>query len=331
MAEGNIGLFALDVNTGEIVWQYKKERVSTDVFPAGGANQSNSAVPWGSTLSVGGGKVFYSDLMHTAYGVPLPAYWKSLDGLMWNPHPYPVIGQCGTSEFVALDAEYGSLVWKCGVEEVGSPGPSFGSTGQGMWAIPADGRVYAVNTVYSGHVGIKNTYSQYVSPWQFINFEWYPPAVWCFGKGPTQFTSIAVSKSNINKGDSVTVSGKLVDLSKPIDSISICSSYTRKALSPATNVPVLLSFVGANGAANVIATVNTDKDGKFSYAFYPTQTGTVVIQSAGSNSYEAPDTTYTAVSVSGSSSILPLAGFAMFATIVAIAIPVIIYRRKPKA
>lgn len=325
MGESNIGVFALDVNTGEIVWQYKKERATTDVFPAGGANQSNSFITWGYSLCAAGGKIFFNAQDHTAYGVVLPPYWKSLDGKMWNPHPYPVIAQCGTSEFVALDANYGSVAWKCGVEEVGAPGPDLdGYT-------VADGRVYGTINVYSGHVSMPSgTYSLYKSPWQFIDFEWYVPGCWCFGKGPTQFVNTAVSKSNINKGESVTISGKLVDLSKPIDSISICSNYTRKALSPASDVPVALSFVGASGGTS-LANVNTDKDGKFSYTFYPSETGSIVIQSTGSDSYEAPDTAYTTVSVSGSSSLLTFAGFATFATIVAIAIPVIIYRRKPKA
>jgi len=328
--ESNIGVFALNATTGAVVWEYQHQRASTDVFPAGGSNESNSAIPWGPTLSAGGGELFFPDLQHTAYGIMLPPNWKSADGLMFNPHPWAVIAQCGTGEFSALNAYYGSLIWKCGVAEVGAPGPSFGAGGEGMNAIEADGNVYALNTVYSGHVSFGDTYSAFVQPEQFMNYEWFPPALWCYGKGPTQLNGITVSSSSIASGNSVTVSGILNDLSSPISSVSICSKYSRPAYSPATSVPIILSYVTANGGT-YLATVNTDINGKFSYTFYPTATGSVVIQSPGSASYYAPDTAYApTVQVTASSSVTTLIGFAAFATIVAIAVPVIVYRREPE-
>jgi len=328
--ESNIALYALNATTGQVVWSYEWQRPLSAVFPAGGSNESNSAVTWGSTLSAGGGEILYSDLLHTAYGVMLPPNWKSADGLMWNPNPWSVIAQCGESDFVTLNAYYGSAIWRCGVAQVGSPGPCFGVTGQGMNSIVADGNIYGINTVYSGHVSFGDTYSMFIQPQQFINFLWYEPALWCFGKGPTQFNSIAVSTSSITSGQSVTVSGILSDLSPPISSISICSTYSRAADSPATNVPVILSYVTASGGT-YLTTVTTNSNGQFSYTFYPTATGSVVIQSQGSASYNAPDTTYTTtIQVSGSSSLTTLVGFAIFATVVAIAVPVIVYKPEPE-
>ncbi len=88
-------------------------------------------------------------------------------------------------------------------------------------------------------------------------------------------------------------------MSPSISHISILSNYTRPIGSPAPNVPVVLSFISSNGTAVPFATVNTDNNGKFSYTWYPWETGplSIVVQSAGSNSYEAPDTAYTAVTV----------------------------------
>jgi len=199
-----------------------------------------------------------------------------------------------------------------------------------MNGVAADGNVYAVNTPYSGHVSFGDTYSMFVQPQQFINFEWFQPSLWCFGKGPTQFNSITLSNTGITSGQSVTVSGTLNDLSPPISGFSILSSYSRQADSPATNVPIILSYVTSSGGT-FLATVNTNSKGQFSYTFYPTATGSVVIQSSGSASYNAPDTTYTSmIQVSASSSAVTLIGLVAFETIVAIAVPIIIYRPEPK-
>jgi len=327
--ESNTAVYALNATTGAVVWEYEKTRPPSMVFPAAGSNESND-INYGTCVTAGGGEVFVPIWEHLAYGVMLPPNWKSSDGLLYNPHPWSVIAQCGEGDFVALNAYYGNMIWENGVQQVGSPAPSFGTGGEGMNGVAADGNVYAVNTPYSGHVSFGDTYSMFVQPQQFINFEWFEPALWCFGKGPTQFNSITSSTTSITSGQSVTVSGILSDLSPAISSVSILSTYSRPADSPATNVPVILSYVTSSGGT-YLTTVTTNSNGQFSYTFYPTASGEVVIQSPGSASYNAPDTTYTTmIQVSGSSGLTTLIGFVIFGTIVTIAVPVIVYKREPE-
>jgi hypothetical protein len=324
-----------------MVWQYTYER--TAPFPAGPAEFSWDPSGYADAIGIADGKIYCDTLGHTAYADILPAYWKSEDGTMWNPYPYEVLAQPGTGEVTCLDAEYGSLIWKTGVEEIGSPGPCFGNYAGSMYKpLIADGRVYNSQNTYSGHVGVgggdtgvPGTSRPYgsINYKQMINYEWFPPYVYCWGKGPTRFEAVCYDKGEIKYGENVTISGKLVDLSPAIDNISILSNYTRPVGSPAPDVPVVLSFISANGTKVPFATVETGKDGMFNYSWYPWETGSlsIIVESAGSDAYEAPDTTYTTVSVTPMTpDLVPLLEFATFvAIIVAIALPVIIYLRKP--
>jgi hypothetical protein len=324
--EADSYLYALDANTGAMVWKYRMERAET--FPAGPAEGSLSEGDPGD-ITIVDGKLYFRALGHTRYGSLIDPGWVSVDGNQWNPHDYTVLAQPGTGYFVCLDAESGKLIWKVGPEEVGPPGISLGGP------TSADGRVYAHQDTMSGHIGVgaSRPYST-IDYDKIINYEWFPPAVYCFGKGPTQFRDLAIDKSEVKFGENVTITGKLVDLSPAIDRISSLSTYKRDIASPATKVPVVLSFISSNGTKVPFSTVKTDKDGKFAYTWYPWETGplSIVVESAGSDSYEAPDTTYTAVSVKP---VVPdlvplLEGALAVAVIIAVALPVIIYIRKPK-
>jgi hypothetical protein len=328
--ESDIALTAYNVEDGSVAWTYWVERESP--FPGGPAEESLATTCWASTLAVADGKIYYKSLGHTAYGRLLPPGWVSDDGTMWNPHDYEVLGQPGTGEFACLDAEHGNLIWKCGVDEIGPPGPSIGDI-YGQFAVIADGRVYGVQSSYSAHVGVKQfrPYST-IEDYQLINFEWFPPYVYCWGKGPTQFREVDVDKKEVKLGENVTINGKLVDLSPPIDSISILSTYKREVASPATQVPVALSYLSSNGTKVPFANLLTDSKGEFSYTWYPWETGalSIVVESDGNDSYEAPDTelTFTSVEPVMPDLVTILEVALVAAIVVAIAVPVIIIIRK---
>jgi hypothetical protein len=248
---------------------------------------------------------------------------------MWNPYNYTVVGQTGTSDFVCVDAQTGKLVWQCGPSEIGSPGAYI------VFFSLADGRLYGVGTTMSNHIGVGTSrpYSLYDYN-KIINYQWYPPSLYCFGKGPTQFNNIAVSKDDIKYGEAVTITGSLADTSPSIASMSILSNYSRPTGSPAPSVPVDLSFISSNGTAVPFATLSTDNKGKFSYTWYPWETGplSIVVQSEGSSSYEAPDTAYTAVTVNSvTPNLAPLleGTVAIFMVLVVI-VTVMVYMRRPR-
>lgn len=339
VGESDIGYYALDAHTGEIVWQYKRLREVG--FPQGPAAESLSSMGYNGALAVADGKVYLHALGHTAYGRMLPANWVSEDGNQWNPYPNEVFGQTGTAEFVCLDAETGKIIWKCGVDEVGPPGgPNCGQyAGSVFLPTIADGKVFVPQCTYSSHVGINRPYSDISfdkgSHDLFINYEWFPPYLYCFGKGPTQFRDIAIDKSAINFGEKVTVSGKLVDLSPPIDSISSLSTWSRGVAEGAPKVPVVLSFEGSDGNKVPFATVETDENGMFSYTWYPWEINqlSILVESAGSDAYEAPETEITAVYVQPlAADLVPILEVALIgAIVVAVALPVIIIVRRPKS
>jgi hypothetical protein len=272
------------------------------------------------------GKVYFAALGIPRYATPIPAGWESVDGTLKNPHDYTAMAQTGTAELVCVDAEHGNLIWKCGVDEIGPAGPNL------IGVAIADGRIYGQQTPMSHHIGVGDSrpHGQYTAD-KILNYEWFPPMVYCFGKGPTQFRDVAIDNNVVEFGESLTISGRLVDLSPPISSISSLSTYKRDAESPATRVPVSLSYTSSNGTKVPFVTLNTDTNGEFSYTWYPWETGSlpITVESVGNDSYEAPDAVQTTIFVESlAPDMVPLLTVALAVAVIAIAVLAVVYWRK---
>jgi outer membrane protein assembly factor BamB len=324
----NYYIYCWDVDTGEVIWRYLAERKSP--FPAGPDPQQWRLHDMYIYPRFADHKLYLSTLSPTRYGTPIPPNWVSEDGTMWNPHDYTVIGQSGTAEFSCLDAEHGTLIWKSGIEEVGSPGPHFPKC-----AI-TDGRVYASLCTMSSHIGVGDArpYSEFKYD-RIINYEWFPASVWCYGPGPSQLNDVTLDQYKIMYSNTVTISGRLVDLSPAIKPISYLSDWERKVGDPAPGAPVTITWSKPDGTNGEIALVKTDEDGKFSHTWAPWLTGEVSIHigSDGGPSYEAPNTVTVPLFIeTKAADLVPiLQGALIGAIIVAVALPIVIFvTRKPK-
>jgi outer membrane protein assembly factor BamB len=335
VGDTNYGVYALDADAGEIVWQYRSTPYGP--YPHGPDAEAWWLTDGDTRPCVADGKVYVQVNTITRVGGPIPANWVSEDGLLENPHNYECVAQTGIGKFVCLDAEHGKLIWKCGIEEIGSPGPMFGGSGEGVRGdiCIADGKVFGVQMTMTGHVSVGSArpYSLF-GPEKILNYEWFPPYVYCFGKGPTQIKDVTVDKNKVNLGELVTISGKVVDLSPPIDHISSLSTWSRGVEEGAPKMPLVLSFNSKNGEKVPFATVETDENGEFTYTWYPWETGLlpIIVESAGSDAYEAPDSAYMSVYVEAGvpDTVTLLEGALIITLIVAITLPIIIYIHKPK-
>ncbi len=181
----------------------------------------------------------------------------SSDGVLWRG-----------SQLWAIDINTGELLWKV----------------NGMYRHPviADGICIALNT--------------------------YDGQVYAFGKGPSALT-VEAPLTGVPQGQSVVIRGSVTDQSagakakvasgefSKVPAISDASQaawmefvYMQKTMpSNATGVPVKLYATGPDGATNEIATVTSNADGVFYYAWAPSQVGAYTIDAIfeGSNSYGA--------------------------------------------
>ena len=188
----------------------------------------------------------------------------SSDGVLWRG-----------SQLWAIDATTGQLLWKV----------------NGMYRHPvvADGICTAINT--------------------------YDGQVYAFGKGPSA-TTVEAPLTGVAQGSSVIIRGTVTDQSagakakieegffNSIPAISDANQaawmeylYMQKPCpDTATGVPVKLFATAPDGATTELATVTSNADGMFYYAWKPQQTGAYVITAVfeGSNSY-GPSSATTAV------------------------------------
>jgi outer membrane protein assembly factor BamB len=223
----------------------------------------------------------------------------SEDGTVSNPYNFKALGQCGTGEFVCLDAYHGNLIWKCNWEEVAPAGVYL--TGAAI----ADGKLYGRQETMSGHIGVGDSRPHSTFDYDVIaNYHWFPGSVFCFGPGPVQMT-VSTDKSTVNVGETITISGTALDM----------SPYSPQA--PAKRLPVYLSYTGA--AEGTIGMVKTDMNGEFSVNWAPSTGGacTIIASSEGSDSYEAPLDVTTTVNVSQGAT---LSTFGTIAGIIAITV-----------
>jgi len=157
-----------------------------------------------------------------------------------------------------------------------------------------------------------------------IDFLWRPGYVYCFGAGPTEFSSLTTDKVQLNVGSSVTISGSVTDLSPYKPGV------------PAVGMPINLTYTGSDGVTHDIMTVYTNSQGQFSYTWVPWIKGvlTITASSAGNANYLAPDNIYWPIYVQQAQSLVPiLEGIVVILVIVAVAVPISVYissRPKPK-
>jgi outer membrane protein assembly factor BamB len=289
--------YCLEQDTGEVVWRYIGER--TEGFPAGGDQLQYKRIDTKSTPIVADGKVYFPTLGPNRYGTGIPAGWVSEDGTVSNPYNFKALAQCGTGEFVCLDAYHGNLIWKCNWEEVAPAGVYL--TGAAI----ADGKLYGRQETMSGHIGVGDSRPHSTFDYDVIaNYHWFPGSVFCFGPGPVQMT-VSTDKNTVNVGETITISGTALDM----------SPYSPQA--PAKRLPVYLSYTGA--AEGTIGMVKTDMNGEFSVNWAPSTGGacTIIASSEGSDSYEAPLDVTTTVNVSQGAT---LSTFGTIAGIIAITV-----------
>jgi hypothetical protein len=248
---------------------------------------------------------------------------------MQNPFDYSVWASPGDSGFNAVDVKTGELLWQVIYGDKRTP-PTGGWNGthftegyiglDGTHAHAADGNVYIVEKPgrHSAPWTLKSNQDRGVrSP--SIDYLWRPGYIYCFGPGPTQFTDLSTDKAQVMKGEPVTISGEIDDLSPYNPGV------------PAVNMPIHISYLDENNNVHDIITVHTDQNGKFSYKWVPWVTGTLTLraESAGSPAYEAPDNRFSAIHVSEASQMEPiLTGALIGAIIVAIGVPVVISRKR---
>jgi hypothetical protein len=233
----------------------------------------------------------------------------------------------GLTRFVCLDASTGTLVWDA-------------NNWFNAWQHSiADGNLYGYDTM--------NSKQQFVSDHRYwMGLGAY---IYCIGKGPTEFSELSVDQANVKMGETVTISGQLLDMSPglvgpppltPVPAYSPTGElYELRDGSPdydevhANAVPVNITFVGSDGVRKQIAYVKTDSEGRFSFEWTPYVEGVVQIRadSVGSDAFYAPENAYVPLVVTSAMDLVPILEAALVAAIVvAVALPVIVYFRMRK-
>jgi hypothetical protein len=196
-------------------------------------------------------------------------------------------------------------------------------TGQAIWryeglnpscTIGADGKFYGTD-----RNALRYTHS-FISPiWPTID---HGEVAFCFGEGPTYLTA-STDKTQVRIGETIKISGSLQDLSPASPN------------APAANVPVTLTCNG-----KTIATVMTDKEGKYTYDWAPPQAPllsigspssvlSIVASSVGSGAYHPPEDAVTPVLVESIST--PIVEVLIVAlTVAGLVLFTVKYIRKPK-
>jgi hypothetical protein len=280
-------------------------------------------------------------MQKTTYGNLVPANYQGIEypegsGTHYWVNHLDVEATChaGENEFVCINIETGELQYRLGYGWPFSPnvgteaapayeGPDFGQP------MVADGKVYGIEQPYSGHTGVgtsrpelnpgitdPSAKGEYFKP-LLANY-WRMGRVYCIGPGPSVLTA-ATDVAELRAGEQMTFTGSLTDLSPASPG------------APAPHVPIVLKWTLPDGSSGIINTVTTDSDGEFTYSWVPYKSGayTIIAESAGSPSYEAPDPVSVQLTVQPAVDLIPLleAGIVVL-IIVAVAVPIIMYMRR---
>jgi hypothetical protein len=218
----------------------------------------------------------------------------------------------------AYDTTNGNLVWdyymgSAGFENAYGTFPTYGFT-------IADHKIYITNDEHSpdsipwrgGKLTVLNTENgdlvwsidgrlrhTTIADGIATAFNLYDNQIYTFGKGPSK-TTVSAPLTGIAVGSSIVIQGMVTDqtpASKDTPAISDASMgawmaylHMQKPIpANATGVPVKLTAVDANGAAQDLGTVTSDMSGLFSQVWAPTTPGkyTVIATFEGSDSYDS--------------------------------------------
>jgi hypothetical protein len=292
------GVYAFDWETGEIVWKYTSPTLAEFESPYNDGN-GTSVYPFNTGGFVADGKLFTYNTEHTAS-------WPRTRG--WAIR--------------CINVTNGEEIWHLSGEI--SPG-----------------------AVADGYLVASNSWDGYT---------------YVFGKGQSE-TTVTAPQVAVSVGGSIIISGTVLDMSPAqagtacvsVDSMTTQMEYLHMQQpidglwgnATITGVPVSIDAVYPSGEMVHIATVTTDGySGTFSYTWAPTITGDYMITTtfAGDDSYgssfattyasviEASEATPTASIIAfdavNNTTVMSVIG-ATVAIIIAIAIAVIILRKKP--
>jgi outer membrane protein assembly factor BamB len=286
-------LEVLDANTGQFLWEYVTE----------GDYVENVAVANGKLYVTGGSeaKLYCLDAAngnkiweYKAAG-PLDYYNPILAGdkvyFSSAAASYEGFPLAGTyaGYMYCVDANTGTLIWKYLTPQ----------TCVNVWT--ADGNLY--------------------SPTPFHQF-------WCWGAGPTT-TSISVTSTQLSSGQSVAISGSLMDMSP------FSQQYPDEQSPLVSGAKVILSYV-KDGAWTDFTSATTVSDGTFIQTWTPPSDGTykIVARFEGTNDYKwSSAQAVVQVGSAGSSAldmntVLIYVVAAVVIVLMAIAVAVLVLRRK---
>jgi outer membrane protein assembly factor BamB len=337
-------MWCWDAYDGHVVWKYLATRdIPHPCGPGapGECNHTSHHIAFYAPAISSNGYVYATTMQKTTYGNLVPANYEGIEypegsGVYyWVNHlDVEATVHAGENEFVCLNLETGEVQWRLGYGWPYSPnvgteavpayeGPDFGQP------MVSDGRVYGIEQPYSGHTGVGTSRPElnpgitdpeakgaYFKP-LLANY-WRRGRIYCIGPGPSVL-SAAADVSNVRAGKTVTFSGSLTDLSPASPGEA------------AAHVPIVLRWTLPDGSSGIINTVTSDTEGKFTYNWVPYEQGeyTIIVESGGSPSYEAPDPVTLTLNVQSAVDMLPLlqAGIVVL-IIVAVAVPVLMYMRR---
>jgi hypothetical protein len=284
--------------------------------------------------------------------------WKFAPMTPWGNETHPSVNEMPTLKFVFADGKlYTLAITRKGTSTGSQPSRSGGhglirfvcldaSTGALIWDtngwfdayLPsiADGNLYGYDDIISR--------SPFMCDYKY--FTGIGAYIYCIGMGPTEFSELSVDQASVTVGETVTISGQLLDISPgfvgppPITPVTSGPPYYLKSGPPdhdgvhAANVPVNITYVGSDGVRRPIAYVKTDSEGRFSYEWTPYVEGGIQIRadSVGSDAFYAPENAYVPLVVTSALDLVPILEAALVAAIVvAVALPVIVYLRMRKS
>jgi outer membrane protein assembly factor BamB len=294
-------LYCFDANDGHVVWKYRAvskgphlSGVNTIWHEASANDASLSSSTWDTASgdagpAVAAGKVYACTKEHTNYPTLYP------DGMVG------IGGPDTESEFTCFDAFTGRVLWKDNAE---CHQPTL-----------ADGKVIVPNTSLriQGHLPSAGLYPA-VSIYPYNDA--HGNDIICYGAGPTSLT-MSTDKTTVKLGETIKISGSLNDLSPASPGAA------------APNVPLTLSYREEDGSLHTIASLITDKDGKFTCDWTPPHASLlpIVASSPGSDAYIAPEDAIIPVQIESPILVITLVSIIAVTTIVL----TVIYVRKKKS
>jgi outer membrane protein assembly factor BamB len=326
-------VFAQDANTGEVLWYHQTPAGAAGLaFPPAYAygnvyTYNHDGYLYAIDANTGGltwkyaGMVCWGNETHRQItDMPYTSHILA-DGMIFGDNvqyrgcsvgpPPNRGGNKGTSRFTANDAHTGELIWSC-ERWMDSHYPSI-----------ADGNLYGSDAIfprsflYSDYKALTGEYS----------------GLYCIGMGPTEFSEFSVDKPKVKVGETVKISGRLVDASPGWVGTIPAWAEPEERPAPAPNVAVNITYVVADGVRRPIAYVKTDEEGRFSFEWTPYVEGVVQIRadSWGNDAYKPPENAYTVLFTVPAMDLVPVfEAVAVAAIVVAVALPVIVYLRMRK-